>query len=125
MPPIQSKLKHKKLHSQSREMIYNIIKVTENEALEGHLKTPVERTLQRVSDYTGISLRTVKEIKKEGLKAEATGSCFVTPDKNRNRKKTVVAIDTFDIGVLRRTVHNFYKTHGKVPTVDSLRQELS
>lgn len=102
-----------------------MVKATERESREGHHQTPIEKALQRVAEYTDVSLRSVKEIKKEGINAEASESCFLTPDKNRNREKTVVDVDTFDSGVIRITVHNFYKTHSRVPTVDALRQELS
>ncbi|XP_063895623.1 uncharacterized protein LOC110373535 [Helicoverpa armigera] len=85
---------------------------------------PFERVNERVAAATGISLRTVARIGNEGRLAEASSSKIVTPGKNRKTRKDKILMDNFDIGVLRRKIHEFYTFKKEIPTVNKLLQVL-
>ncbi|VVD05781.1 unnamed protein product [Leptidea sinapis] len=78
---------------------------------------PFEKVNDRVAAATGISLRTVTRIIGEGRLAEASSSKIVTPGKNRKKRKDKILMDDFDIGVLRRKIHEFYTMKREIPTV--------
>lgn len=56
--------------------------------------------------------------------AEASSSKIVTPGKNRKTRKDKILMDNFDIGVLRRKIHEFYTFKKEIPTVNKLLQVL-
>ncbi|KAF2881959.1 hypothetical protein ILUMI_24215, partial [Ignelater luminosus] len=73
---------------------------------------------QRVSAATGISLRTINRIAKECREIEkGEKPSFSTPNKIRKNRKSKVALDDFDKGVLRRMIINFHATEGVIPTL--------
>ena len=47
-----------------------------------------------------------------------------TPGKKQNVPKRITDIDSFDSGVIRRTIHNFYVLEQVVPTVKRLLLKL-
>lgn len=69
---------------------------------------------------SGLSLRTVARIGSEGRLAEASSSKIVTPGKKRKTRKDKIVLDNFDIGVLRRKIHEFYAWRKEIPTVKKL-----
>ena len=126
MGPFQSKLKNKKLHSQTNEVVYNVIKFMENEAREGSFTIPVGKAHERASTMTGISFLILRKLKKEGVSAEDMRTSFKTSDKRReNHMKPISDTNNFNADVIRRAVYEFYKTEKKVPTVFGLRAKLS
>lgn len=126
MPPIVSKIKHKKLHGQAREIVFRVLEFCEEEARlgnGGNLLIPIKQCQKRCSRATGVSLDSVKKIKKEG-KAMVNGQVFATPNKTRVKKKPVTVLDDFDKTLIRRTVHSFYSQEKSLPTVGKLRAKL-
>jgi len=132
MLPVFSKVQQKKLHGQSREIVYNVLMFFEEEArqwndADPNFLIPVKRCQDRCSQATGVSTRTLQRIKKEGnrLSSRTTGETrFSTPDKKRVGKKRVTDFDEFDKTVIRRTVHDFYVTEKCVPTIVKIRLKL-
>lgn len=125
MPPIQSKIKGKKLHSQTKEVINNVLTFMKTEAAEG-ITIGLEKVQERVKKATGVSRSSIQRISAEAKKIESGQIVsFETPDKKRTTKKRVLDIDEFDECVVRRTVYGFYITEKRVPTVDSLRRKLA
>ena len=64
MPPIQSKLKGKVVHSQSREIVANIYKFMLREARTG-APIKLKSVQERIAEATGLSLSSVRRIKNE------------------------------------------------------------
>lgn len=127
MPPILSKLNGKVVHSQTREVVYNVLNFMDSEAKNGEVLIPLRKVQERTASATGVGLRTIRKIKNEGEKltsAATSPSTFSTPNKKRNCKKPVTGLDNFDECAVRRIVHNFYKTEKCVPTVETLREKL-
>lgn len=105
------------LHSQSREIINNVIKFFEWEVKEG-LIVPLNKVKERVIQATGIAKNSYYKIKKEGDAInEGASASFEIPRKRREKKNTKCCLDDFDLGCIRRTVYNFYLTNNEVPTV--------
>ena len=117
-----SKVKRgKALSSQSRELIWNASKFFQEEAdTTGPPKIPVKSWLKRTGECLGVSLASVKRIRKEGQNLE-TG--FSTPGKKRRRKFDMTQIDEFDMAVIRRKIHAMYE-RGIIPTLDKLLPEV-
>jgi hypothetical protein len=65
MPPVVSKLKGKVLHSQTREVVNNVLKFMEEEARIGTCTIPIKKAQKRTAAAVGIGERTVRKIKKE------------------------------------------------------------
>lgn len=124
MPPVLSKLKGKVLHSQSREIINNVLRFMEEEAQQGSCIIPVGKAQERTAKAVGVAERTVRRIKYQAKSIEAASISFSTPNKVRNKKSSVKELDDFDLCVVRRTVYDFYKIEKRVLTVALLQQRL-
>jgi hypothetical protein len=66
MPPVLLKLKHRILHSQTREVVWNVLKFMEQEAEQGSFTIPISKANERTEAATGVTVRTVQKIKSEG-----------------------------------------------------------
>ena len=66
MPPIQSKLGNKTLHSQTREVVNNVHSFMKSEAAAGHVLIPLRKVQERVVRSTGVSERSLRRILNEG-----------------------------------------------------------
>ena len=121
----RSKVKHKTLSGQSREIISCVLQFMQNEAKKGVPVIPLAKVQERVAAATGISLRTVKTIAGESRKIECGGSTsFSTPKKKlKNRNKKIV-LDDFDRCVLRRLVLNFHINEKRVPTMKAIHKKF-
>lgn len=124
MPPVVSKLKGKVLHSQTREVVSNVLRFMEEEAKQGSCIIPISKAQQRTSAAVGIGERTVRKIRSEEKRLEGQNSSFSTPNKKRHRKCAITGLDDFDLCVVRRTVYDFYKVENQLPTVVNLLQTL-
>lgn len=134
MSEFVSKLKGKKLHSQSREIIKNVYEFMKKEAQE-LAKTvkceegfiiPVQKCQERTAAACGVSRTTVQTVLKEAkeiAKEDSPASSFMTPKKYK-RDKPVTGIVDFDKCIVHRTVHEFYTTDRKLPTADNIRKKL-
>lgn len=52
--------------------------------------------------------------------AEETGERISTPGKKRTRTKGKIEVDDFDLGVIRRKIHEFYTMKKEIPTIPKL-----
>lgn len=124
MPPIQSKLKGKVVHSQSREIVANIYKFMLREARTG-APIKLKSVQERVVEATGLSLSSVRRIKNELEDIESGNSVsFSTPHKDRPRKSRKAALDRFNEEVVRRTVNDFYLVEKERPTLKKIHSKL-
>jgi len=89
MPPIVSKLKGKILHSQTREVIYNVLLTfMEVEARNKEPSIPIKNAQLRSAEATGVSRTAVQKIKREGNKPDvAKGTSFSTPNKKGRKHR--------------------------------------
>jgi hypothetical protein len=58
IPPVLSKLKHIILHSQTREVVWNVLKFMEQEE-QGSFTIPISKAQKRTEAATGVTVRTV------------------------------------------------------------------
>lgn len=134
MSEFVSKLKGKKLHSQSREIIKNVYDFMKKEA-QAIMKTgkcndgfivPIQKCQERTAAACGVSRTVVQTILQEAKKMGEDGSptCSFSTPKKYKRDKPVTGIDDFDKCVVRRTVHEVYVAERRLPTADIIRKKL-
>ncbi|XP_046684781.1 uncharacterized protein LOC124370533 [Homalodisca vitripennis] len=114
----KSKVGGKILHSQAREIIFNLYTFMKREAEQGPIL--LKQVQQRVAEATGISKTSVKRIVSEERTAPRNGPRFSTPRKTWSKKIKKTAVDDFDKTVIRRTVHEFHRIDGQRPTLKTL-----
>lgn len=68
--------------------------------------------------FTGVGERFVRKLVKEKEQADETGTKISTPGKKRLRGR--IEVDEFDLGVIRRKIHEFYSMKKKIPTLQKL-----
>ena len=125
MAPVQSKLKGKVLHSQTREVVANVYRFMRKEAVQG-APIKLKKVLERVSEATGVSLSSVRRIKSELQSIESGESVsFTTPHKERPRISRKATLDSFNEAVVRRTVNDFYITDKERPTLKKVHASLT
>ncbi|RZF32437.1 hypothetical protein LSTR_LSTR001901 [Laodelphax striatellus] len=120
----QSKLKGKKLTSQTREVITNVTRFMELEARESRFTIDPKKVRDRVSAACGVSKRTLTRISTEKRKLEEMNSNFGTTNKKRKVTKRITGLDDFDVGVVRRIVNNFYLSEKCLPTLNMIKIRL-
>jgi hypothetical protein len=126
MPPVLSKLKHRILRSQTRDVVWNVLKFMKQEAEQGSFITPISKAQERTEAATGVTVSTVRKIKSEGKSLVTTGqgnSSVLTP-KKKNRTRNVTELNEFDLCVVRRTVYDFNKTEKQIPKTAALKKKL-
>lgn len=107
------------IHSEAREIIRHVVQKCDEESNSGTLQYTLNQSNKRVANYTGISVRSVTKIRKEGI--EAGGSILRSPGKKRPySEEKKFHIDDFDKRVIRDTIDNFYTVQKKVPTAPKL-----
>ncbi|CAB3255995.1 unnamed protein product [Arctia plantaginis] len=116
-PKIEKK-KKEAIDGQAREIIYKVIKFFESEKQNRGYAFPVENVVKRACAATGLSESTIKRIKRDGLRAEATQTKMTGPKKKRVRK-TKVQLDYFQLCALRGIV-NSYSSRKEVPTLGKI-----
>lgn len=128
--PISIKIEKKKkeaIDGQAKEVIYRVIKFFESEKQNRGYAFPVENVVKRACAATGLSESTIKRIKRDGIRAEATQTKMMGPKKKRIRK-TKVQLDYFQLCALRGIV-NSYSIRKEVPTLGKIlaaaRNELN
>ncbi|XP_061717351.1 uncharacterized protein LOC133530573 [Cydia pomonella] len=77
--------------------------------------------LEKVSTMTGVSIRTLRTIKKEGSINQGQWN---TPGKKRPRPPTVSNLDNFDVSAIRNKINEFYCVKKQVPTLRALHADL-
>ncbi|PZC75444.1 uncharacterized protein LOC110378644 [Helicoverpa armigera] len=116
-PKIEKK-KKEAIEGQAREIIFKVIKFFESEKQNRGYAYPVENVVKRACAATGLSESTIKRIKRDGLRAEATQTKIAGPKKKRVRK-TKVQLDYFQLCALRGIV-NSYSVRKEVPTLGKI-----
>lgn len=124
-----SKLGRKVLHSQTREVVSEVLKFMTKEALIGKFLIDEKKIIERVSKATGVSERSVRRIKLESKmhdesNAETPGSCSFTTPKRKRKSKPVTNMDSFDQEVIRRTIFYYYLQDKSLPTLNKILQKL-
>jgi len=101
--------KGKIIHSQAREIIWNVYTYLRHKDASRSKNALLEET----SDMTGVSFTAVKTIVGEGASQQPAAATdlpavaalgtphFVTPAKKRRRKATVTNLDEFELSVAR------------------------
>lgn len=119
-PKLEKMEKKKKeaIEGQAREIIFKVIKFFESEKQNRGYAYPVENVVKRACAATGLSESTIKRIKRDGLRAEATQTKIAGPKKKRVRK-TKVQLDYFQLCALRGIV-NSYSVRKEVPTLGKI-----
>lgn len=119
--------KREAIEGQAREIIFKVIKFFESEKRNRGYAYPVENVMKRASAATGLSESTIKRIKRDGIKAEATNTKMAGPKKKRIRR-TKVQLDYYQLCALRGIV-NAYSNRKEVPTLSkilsSAKEELN
>lgn len=125
-PKIEKK-KKEAIEGQAKEVIFRVIKFFESEKQNRGYTFPVENVVKRACAATGLSESTIKRIKRDGIKAEATHTKMTGPKKKRIRK-TKVQLDYYQLCALRGIV-NSYSVRKEVPTLGKIltaaRNELN
>ncbi|KAL0858395.1 hypothetical protein ABMA27_012276 [Loxostege sticticalis] len=112
------KKKKEAIDGQAKEIIFKVIKFFESEKQNRGYAFPVENVVKRACAATGLSESTIKRIKRDGLRAEATQTKMAGPKKKRVRK-TKVQLDYFQLCALRGIV-NSYSLRKEVPTLGKI-----
>lgn len=112
------KKKKEAIDGQAKEIIFKVIKFFESEKQNRGYAFPVENVVKRACAATGLSESTIKRIKRDGLRAEATQTKMTGPKKKRVRK-TKVQLDYFQLCALRGIV-NTYSLRKEVPTLGKI-----
>lgn len=95
------------VHNAAKEIICHVIDVCDEEASTGTVRFPLQQRNMRVSDYTGVSDRTISRIRKECK--QAGDSKLRTPGKHRPRTLSTVAhLDYFGMYMVRNIIKDVY-----------------
>jgi transposase len=108
------------LHSQAREIVYNVYEHFLQEfQLSNPDKKPILKDIKlKVSKATKVGFRTVERVLAEKQKMEGSGShLYSTPGKTRPRRIKKCDMDDFDKCALRRIINNFHMTENERPTL--------
>lgn len=73
---------------------------------------------------SGVSERFVYKLVNEEKLAQNSGTKISTPGKKRKRTKGKIEVDDFDIGVIKRKIHEFYSEKKEIPTIPKLLNTL-
>ncbi|XP_050299213.1 uncharacterized protein LOC126738106 [Anthonomus grandis grandis] len=119
--PFQTSLKNKVLTGQSREIISNLLNFMQAEAVAGEVSIPLEKVQERVAAATGVSIRSIRRIKKEAtLVTSGQSTSFSTPKRTNKNTKIKIRLDDADLGILRRTIINHHFTEKTVPRLKTV-----
>lgn len=115
----RKKLGGKIIHSQAKEMIFNIYNFMKREAQEGPIL--LQQVQKRVAEATGVSRSSIQRILKENKTPKSPRQpTFSTPKKKWKKVNKKTSTDDFEKTVIRRTVHEFHTNEGQRPTLKSL-----
>ena len=106
----------KNIHQKSQKIINKVISYCKSEAENGVPSCLISRPMERASEMTGVSVRTLYRIKKK--------ACCPVNKKPRKKRKGKHDLDDFDKCVVRRTVANIYGIRKIFLSVENIRKEL-
>lgn len=119
--PFKSKIQHRVITGQSREIISKLLNFMQQEASAQKFIIDLNKVIERVSAATGVSVSTIKRIKQEAKKVTSgVLESFSTPNKKRRHRQSRVKLDDFERCLLRRKIHDFHITEKQVPTVKKI-----
>ena len=98
----------------AKDIIGNVYDFCKREK-EGGLKISLNQAKERASTATGVSKRTIERIMSRDK---------VTEEKPQLTRTLRVQLDTFDMGVLRRTVNTLYSDKRILPTLNNIQTAL-
>ncbi|XP_045782729.1 uncharacterized protein LOC123879180 isoform X1 [Maniola jurtina] len=114
----------KVIESDVREVVLNVKEFFMAEKEHGGPIIPFDRANDRVAAATGVSLRSVTRIIKEGRLAEASSSKIGTLGKKRKVRKDKLVMNDSDLNVLRQKINEFYTIKKENPTIKKLHSVL-
>ncbi|KAG5886613.1 hypothetical protein JTB14_001037 [Gonioctena quinquepunctata] len=95
------------IHSQGREMIYNVYKFMQSEKEQQALTIPLSNLQERVAKACGVGINTVKRIINEG-KEKSPATPFKSPRKTINKPSTSKgSVDEFEEEIIRKIIYNY------------------
>jgi len=97
------------------KILKSVLRFCESEAKKKTARIPLSCPVERTSVMTGVSRKTITRLKKNVLPASK---------KCRKTRKDKVIFDSFDKGVLRRTVKSIYLDKNRLPTMAIIHQEM-
>ncbi|CAH2102996.1 unnamed protein product [Euphydryas editha] len=113
-----------------RNIILKVVRFFEKEKQNGSPIIPVQRALDRASEATGVSIRTLRNIKNEAKKLRSTtptpGTSADTQEVKLNTPKKKkpsgkkLEIDDFVICAIRNIVESFYSVKKEIPTLEKI-----
>ncbi|KAF5289753.1 hypothetical protein FQA39_LY03670 [Lamprigera yunnana] len=117
----------KVVHSQGRQIIYNVYQFMEKEK-EEELTTPLPQLQERVAEATGVSLSIVRRIIKEGGSTFETSqrgsSKFSLPRKTVTRPRPKSTLDKFNEEIIRKIIYSFIDNQKCAPPVSKVLEEV-
>lgn len=112
------------LHSQAKEIVYNVHKYFQKEKECGGITDNVLKAQSRTAAATNVSERTVKRLCSEGRSNQENDlPKFMSPKKRHRVTPMRDFFDKFNEGVLHRTVLSFYERE-EIPTLEKIHTEI-
>lgn len=126
--------KNQDLVSQTKQIVYNVYRYIKYLVLNQPTATVQEvfsNTQHATAQACSLSKRTIERITAVGKKQQREGegnderylNALSSPQKNKPHKKWVTGLDEFDLGIVRRTVFEFYD-RGEFVSCDKIRTVL-
>jgi transposase len=109
----------KVVHSQGREITYNVYKFMKNEKDCGEVSIPLNRLQERVAEATGVGICTHRRIIKEA-ENKPVGSKFTSPRKKINQPKPKQSVDQYEEEIIRNNIYTYADIHKRRPTMKAV-----
>ena len=105
---------------QEKNIIFNVIKYFEHEKeRHGKQKFRPNAVMQKVAEATGVPLRTLQRLSNANSESKKIKS-----KKAKLSREKFGKLDDFDLGVIRRLIHQFY-LRNESPTLNKILKELN
>ena len=102
-----------------KNIIFNVIKYFEDEKeRHGKQKFRPNAVMQKAAEATGVPLRTLQRLSNGNSESKKIKS-----KKAKQSREKFGKLDDFDLGVIRRLIHQFY-LRNESPTLDKILKEL-
>ena len=102
-----------------KNIIFNVIKYFEDEKeRHGKQKFRPNAVMQKVAEATGVPLRTLQRLSNANSESKK-----IKRKKAKLSREKFGKLDDFDLGVIRRLIHQFY-LRNESPTLDKILKEL-
>jgi transposase len=113
----------KVVHSQGREIIYNVYKFMKNEKDCGEVSIPLNRLQKRVAEATGVGICTLRRIIQEA-ENKPVGSKFTSPRKKINQPKPKQSVDQYEEEIIRNIIYTYADIHKRRPTMKAVYEAV-